>query len=128
MRILLAEDNVVNQRVTLRLLERFGYRADVAGNGMEAVEALRRQTYDLVFMDVHMPEMDGLEATKTICSEWGDRRPRIIAMTAGAMQEDRDACLAAGMDDYVSKPVRIEELRHVLERAAESCEWQTTTR
>ncbi|RPH37133.1 response regulator [bacterium] len=115
-KILLAEDNVVNQKVLLRVLERFGYRADVAGDGIEAIEAIRRQRYDLVFMDVQMPEMDGLEATRRICAEWPKDRPLIVAMTANAMQSDRDECLAAGMDGYISKPVRIEELREVLER------------
>ncbi len=111
LRILLAEDNTINQKLALRLLERLGYRADVAGNGLETLDALRRQTYDVVLMDVQMPEMDGLEATRVIRGEWEHaRRPRIIAMTANAMKEDREICLAAGMDDYVSKPIRVEEL------------------
>jgi PAS domain S-box-containing protein len=115
LRILLAEDNAINQKLALRLLERMGYRADVAGNGLETLEALRRQTYDVVLMDVQMPEMDGLEATRAIHREWPpQRRPRIIAMTANAMQEDREICLAAGMDDYVSKPIRVEELVEAL--------------
>jgi len=111
LRILLAEDNTINQKLALRLLERMGYRADVAANGLEVIEALHRQPYDVVLMDVQMPEMDGLEATRVICWEWPrQRRPRIIAMTANAMKEDREICLAAGMDDYVSKPIRVEEL------------------
>ena len=115
LRILLTEDNVVNQKLALRLLERMGYRADLASNGLEAIAALRRQSYDVVLMDVQMPEMDGLEATRTLCQEWShERRPRIIAMTASAMQEDREACLAAGMDDYVSKPIQVEELVRAL--------------
>ena len=119
LRILLAEDNVVNQKVALRLLERQGYRADVVANGLEVLEALGRQTYDVVLMDVQMPEMDGIEATRRIHQQWaGKPRPRIIAMTASAMQSDRERCLAAGMDDYVSKPVRIEELVAALERCA----------
>ncbi len=116
LRILLAEDNVVNQKVALRILERFGYRADVANNGVEAVDAIRRLPYDVVFMDVHMPEMDGLEATRRICAEWPETRPRIIAMTANATDGDREKCLASGMDGFISKPVRIEELRVFLEQ------------
>jgi PAS domain S-box-containing protein len=118
LRILLAEDNVVNQKVALRTLERLGYRADVAANGLEVLTALARQTYDLILMDMQMPEMDGLEATRQICQRWPSTRPRIIAMTANAMQGDRELCLDAGMDDYVSKPVRIEDLVAALERSA----------
>ncbi len=115
LRILLVEDNTVNQKLALRLLERLGYRADLAGNGLEALEALRRQTYDVVLMDVQMPEMDGLEATRAICREWPpQQRPRIVAMTANAMKEDREICLAAGMNDYISKPIRVPELIRVL--------------
>jgi CheY-like chemotaxis protein len=111
LRILVAEDNMVNQQLALQLLEQMGYRADVAGNGLEVILALRRQPYDVVFMDVHMPEMDGLTATQRICQEWSPvTRPRIIAMTANAMQGDREKCISAGMDDYISKPIRVEEL------------------
>ncbi len=115
LRILLAEDNVVNQKVALRMLERLGYRADVVANGLEVLEALQRQHYDLVFMDVQMPEMDGLQATQVICQTWS-KRPWIIAMTANAMQGDRETCLAAGMNDYISKPIRIEGLAEALLR------------
>ena len=111
LRILLAEDNAVNQKLALRLLSQMGYRADLASNGVEAIECIERQTYDLVLMDVQMPEMDGLEASRSITARWpADTRPRIVAMTANAMQGDREACLAAGMDDYITKPIRVEQL------------------
>jgi CheY-like chemotaxis protein len=117
LRILLAEDNVVNQKVALRMLERMGYRADVVANGLEVIEALARQFYDVILMDVHMPEMGGLEATRRICQQWPTtRRPRIIAMTANAMQGDREACLTIGMDDYISKPVQAGALLAALTR------------
>ncbi len=118
LRILLAEDNLVNQKLALRLLEQMGYRADLAGNGLEAIEALERQAYDVILMDVQMPEMDGLEASRQINRRWADDlRPRIIAMTANAMQGDRELCLAAGMDDYIAKPIRVEELVGALSKA-----------
>jgi signal transduction histidine kinase/DNA-binding response OmpR family regulator len=111
LRILLAEDNAVNQKLALRLLAQLGYRADVAGNGLEAIAALERQHYDLVLMDVQMPELDGLEASRIICQRWPRaHRPRLIAVTANAMQGDREQCLEAGMDAYISKPIRVDEL------------------
>ena len=115
LRILLAEDNVVNQKLALRLLQQMGYRADVASNGIEAIECIERQRYDVVLMDVQMPEMDGLEASRRIVERWPDGdRPRIVAMTANAMQGDREECLAAGMDDYVTKPIRVDALVQAL--------------
>ena len=100
------------------MLEKLGYRADVAGNGIEALEALERQPYDLLLSDVQMPEMDGVEATRRILERWGPgERPWIVAMTAEAMQGDRERFLAAGMNDYVVKPIRIEDLVAALERA-----------
>ncbi len=117
--VLLAEDNVVNQKVALLMLGRLGYRADLAANGYEVITAVRRQRYDVVLMDVQMPELDGLEAARRICAHWTERRDRpwIIAITANAMQGDREACLAAGMDDYISKPIKTEELAAAMERA-----------
>jgi signal transduction histidine kinase/CheY-like chemotaxis protein/HPt (histidine-containing phosphotransfer) domain-containing protein len=119
LRILVIEDNAVNQRVALRLLERFGYRPDVAANGAEAVDAVMRLPYDLVFMDVQMPVMDGLEATQLIRRLHAPAHgPRIVAMTADAMSDDRERCLDAGMDDFVPKPIRAESLLGVLQDGA----------
>ena len=119
LRILLAEDNPVNQKLAIRLLERMGYSADIANNGLEAIAAMEGSDYDVVLMDVQMPELDGLEATRRIRLRWpGSTGPRIVAMTANAMEGDREACLAAGMDDYVSKPIRPEALGAALAAAA----------
>ncbi len=111
LRILLAEDNGVNQKLALRLLQQMGYRADLAGNGREAVDSLARQAYDLLLMDVRMPELDGLQATREIVARWpAGRRPRIVAMTANALNGDRPQCLAAGMDEHLAKPLRLDAL------------------
>jgi CheY-like chemotaxis protein/HPt (histidine-containing phosphotransfer) domain-containing protein len=124
LRVLLCDDNVINQKVALRLLQQMGYRADLAANGLEALAALDRQPYDLIFMDVMMPELDGLEATRLIRERQKQKRqfPNykssiiVVAMTANAMQGDREKCLAAGMDDYIAKPVRLEDVRTMVER------------
>jgi CheY-like chemotaxis protein len=111
LRILLAEDNAVNQKLALKLLSQMGYQADVAANGIEAVEAVERQPYDVVLMDVQMPEMDGLEATRRIIDQLSvEERPWIVAMTANAMDGDRETCMEAGMMGYISKPIRVNEL------------------
>jgi len=116
LRILLAEDNAVNQKLALRLLSQMSYGAEVAGDGQQAIEALERNDFDVVLMDVQMPELDGLEATRRVRARWPGRRLQIVAMTANAMAGDREACLAAGMDDYISKPIRPAELAAALER------------
>jgi len=112
LRILLAEDNIVNQKVELLLLKRLGYQADLVSNGQEVLDAISRQSYDVILMDVQMPEMDGLTATRHICQNYS-QRPWIVALTANAMQEDRETCLEAGMDDYISKPIRQADLIRV---------------
>ena len=118
LRVLVAEDNVVNQRVAVLLLERLGYRGDVVGNGEEALAALALRPYDVVLMDVQMPVLDGLAATRRLRAELpADRQPRVVAMTANALAEDREQCLAAGMDDYLAKPVRRDELAAALSGA-----------
>ena len=117
LRILLADDNPINQKVGSSVLQKLGYRAEVAQNGMEVLTALGQKPYDVLFLDVQMPEMDGLECARQICQRWNrGKRPVIIAMTGNALMGDREKCLAAGMDDYISKPVRIAELQNALER------------
>ena len=117
LRILLADDNPINQRVGQSVLLKLGYRAELVTNGIEVLKALEQNTFDLIFLDVQMPEMDGLEASRRISERWGsDRRPRIVAMTGNALMGDREKCLAAGMDDYISKPIRIAELQAAIER------------
>jgi CheY-like chemotaxis protein len=117
LRILVADDNRVNQKVASSFLEKLGYHVEVVGDGLEVLRALERKSYDIVFLDIHMPEMDGYEAARQIQKRWpAENRPRIIAMTGNAMQGDRQRCLESGMDDYIAKPVRIEDLRAALER------------
>jgi CheY-like chemotaxis protein len=119
LRVLVAEDNAINQRVALRLLQRLGYRADVAANGLEVIDAVERQHYDVVLMDIQMPEMDGLQAARWIAQRRGeDGAPRIVAMTANAMPGDREAYIAAGMDGYVAKPIEMGDLAAAMTRVA----------
>jgi CheY-like chemotaxis protein len=116
--ILLAEDNVVNQKVALLLLDRLGYRADVAASGQEVLDAVQRQHYDVILMDVHMPEMDGIEATRRVFEMLPPvEYPYVVAMTAAAMQEDRERCRQVGMHNFISKPVKVEELVRALLQA-----------
>jgi CheY-like chemotaxis protein len=115
LRILLAEDNVSSQKVVLQMLKKLGYKADTVANGIEALQSLERQHYDVVLMDLRMPEMDGLEATRIIRQRWPDDGLKIIAITAYALEGDREKCLAAGMDDYIPKPVQKEDLAKALE-------------
>ena len=126
LRVLLADDNIINQKVALRLLQQLGYRADIANNGLEVLQALEQKPYDIIFMDVQMPGLDGLEASRRIRQRQQEPSPHphfkqgltIVAMTANAMQGDREKCFAAGMNDYIPKPVRPEALQAVLERLA----------
>ena len=113
--VLIAEDDVINQKVILLMLKKLGHNADVVFNGIEVLQALKRH-YDVVLMDIGMPKMDGLQATKYIRHHWPVReQPRIIAVTAYALKGNREMCLEAGMDDFISKPVRIEELKSALQ-------------
>jgi len=122
-KLLLAEDNPVNQKVALLLLKRLGYSADLAGNGLEAVESVRRQCYDIVLMDVQMPEMDGLTATQEIRKEVsGDHQPLILAMTAGVTEYDRTQAMRVGMDGFIQKPVKVAELKRAMDEAVEKVE------
>ena len=123
LRILLVEDNAVNQKLALRLLSRMGYRADVAANGLEAIDAVERQPYDLVLMDVQMPEMDGLEATRHILDRVEATRRPCVAMTANAMDGDREQCIEAGMQGYISKPIRVDALVEALLTAPTVTVW-----
>ena len=125
--VLLAEDNTVNQKVALRFLDRLGYRADAVGNGLEAITTLETRRYHLVLMDLQMPEMDGLEASRQIRARLpADRQPKIVALTANAMQGDRERCLEAGMDDYISKPVKLHEIEAAIRRLFSKAESTVT--
>ncbi len=114
-KILLAEDNAINQKVAIRMIEKFGFKADAVSNGIEVMEALKNIKYDLIFMDIHMPEMDGIESSTKIISEFTEEnRPIIIAMTADLFGDIREKCFNAGMQDFISKPVKISELQNIL--------------
>jgi CheY-like chemotaxis protein len=114
--ILLAEDNPINQKVALSMLKRLDYRADVAGNGLDVLSSLEKKDYDVILMDIQMPNMDGLHATRCIREQKMKKQPYIIAMTAYALDGDREEFLKAGMDDYLSKPIRMDELKDALEK------------
>ena len=116
--ILIAEDNLINQKLVLRVLNKLGYKAEIANNGIEAVEMFNSSSYDIILMDMQMPEMDGLEATTVIRASSKGKQPHIVAMTANALTEDREKCLLAGMDDYISKPIKIQELINILEKTS----------
>jgi CheY-like chemotaxis protein len=121
LRILLAEDNLVNQKVVQHMLARLGYVVNIVSNGIEAVQELDRQSYDVILMDVQMPEMDGLEATRRIVAQWpAHERPYIIAMTAHALTGDEGKCIEAGMDGYVSKPIQLDRLVAALKQSKRS--------
>jgi CheY-like chemotaxis protein len=115
LQILLVEDNPVNQKVALLMLRKLGYHADLAANGLEALKALELHHYDVIFMDIQMPEMDGIEATEKIREIWPNRCIKIIAITAHALDFTREDCLLAGMDGYISKPVKTDDLRTALD-------------
>ncbi len=117
LRVLLADDNPINQKVGQSVLHKLGYRAEIVHNGLQVIQAIEQKPFDILFLDVQMPEMDGLECAQILTQRWTrDRRPIIIAMTGNALMGDREKCLAAGMDDYISKPVRIADLQAILER------------
>ncbi len=118
LRVLVVEDQPVNQEVALRLLARLGYRADIAVNGLEAIDAIARHAYDIVFMDMRMPEMDGLSACQAIRERWPTDGPRIVAITANASRVDRQACLDVGMDDFLAKPITLDDLADALDRCS----------
>jgi CheY-like chemotaxis protein len=117
LKILLAEDNLMNQLIATKVFDSIGYKLDIADNGLKAVEKAKEQHYDLIFMDIQMPEMDGLEAAKHILSDMnGYIAPTIIAMTANAMKEDEEECLKAGMKDFISKPFTIDQIQKTIHR------------
>ena len=115
--ILIAEDNPINQKLLTHILQKNGYQPDLASNGLEVLQSVRRQKYDLIFMDVQMPEMDGYEATRQLAKRYAKKeRPIIVAVTANALKGDKELCEEAGMDDYIMKPIRVDELKRVIEK------------
>jgi CheY-like chemotaxis protein len=119
LKILLAEDSELNRKLALAMLDRLGYHADVAKNGVEALGALAKTSYDAVLLDVHMPEMDGLEVMRQVRA-WSKPRPWLIAITASALPDDQQACFAAGANDFLAKPVKLDSLEHALLRSISS--------
>jgi CheY-like chemotaxis protein len=119
--ILVAEDNAINQKLITRLFEMLGYNIHIAANGYEAIKAVNNMNIDIIFMDIQMPEMDGIEATKQICAKWGSNKPLIVAMTANALQNDKEKCIEAGMDDYMSKPLTIDQVSTRIEKWSLLC-------
>jgi CheY-like chemotaxis protein len=117
--ILVAEDNVINQKMIRNVLQLLGYSADLVANGLEVIEAVKRKSYELIFMDIQMPEMDGYEATRIIVEHMQRDRPIIIAMTANAMNSDKMKCLATGMDDYMTKPLKVDDLQRTFQHWGE---------
>jgi CheY-like chemotaxis protein len=119
LRVLVADDNTVNQMVVVMMLNRMGYAADVVANGLEVLRALEVKVYDLIFLDIRMPELDGYDVARRVRERWATQpagRPRLVAITGNAMQGERERCLEAGMDDYVAKPFRLDDLRVMLQR------------
>jgi CheY-like chemotaxis protein len=117
LRILIAEDNIVNQTLAIRALRKLGYEPELSENGKDAFDKIQRSPFDIIFMDIQMPEMDGFEATRSIRNMYANQHI-IVAMTANAMVEDRASCIEAGMDDYISKPINFEELTDILKKWA----------
>ena len=117
-KILVAEDNVINQKLILRMFQSLGYDIQLASNGIEVLELLNRMKIDIILMDIQMPEMDGIEATRKIIENWGDKKPFIVAMTANALSTDKEAYLDAGMNDFISKPITLDQIRIEIEKWA----------
>ena len=124
LKVLLAEDNLSSKKVTLQILKKLGFRADAVADGLEVLQSLERKHYDIILMDVRMPDMNGLEATEIIRQRWPDKKPLIIAVTAYYQDVDREKCLKAGMDDYISKPIKLEDLKNMLHKYIPPQEWE----